>query len=124
MGLAEQIVAAAGKPRVEKVHVPEWNMDIHVRELLAGERDRFEGQQALNRGSAKLYQNFRARFLVLTVCDESGARAFHDNQIDTVAALPVAGVDRLFDAACKLNRIGPSDVEDLEKNSDKTPSAE
>lgn len=120
MGLAESILASA-KFRVEKLHVPEWGMDVWVRELKASERDRFEGEQAINRGTLKLYQNFRARFLVLTVCDESGARAFADNQVEAIGSLPAAGVDRVFDAAAKLNRIGPKDIEDLEKNSEDNP---
>lgn len=121
MGLAESILAAA-RFKVEKIHVPEWGMDVWVRELKASERDKFEGEQAINRGTPKLYANFRARFLVLTICDESGARAFADNQVESIGSLPAAGVDRVFDAAAKLNRIGPKDIEDLEKNSADSPS--
>lgn len=120
MGLGEQILAAAGKFKVEKVHVPEWGLDVWVRELKTGERDRFEGEQISAKGQAK-YANFRSRFLVLVLCDESGQRAFTDDQVEQLAALPASGVDRVFDAACRVNRLTEKDVESLEKNLPPTP---
>lgn len=122
MGLAETILAAAGKFKLEKVSIPEWGTDVWIRELKAGERDRIEGQQMTANGMAK-YINFRSRVLVATLCDEQGARLFTDDQVEALAALPASGVDRAFDVACRVNRLSESDVESLEKNSEKTQHA-
>jgi hypothetical protein len=122
MGLGDQILAAAAsKFRVEKVNVPEWGMDVWVRELQVGEKDRFEGEQISAKGLSK-YSNFRSRFLVLVLCDETGARAFRDDQVGALSALPASGVERVFSAACRLNKFTDEDVQSLEKNSEKTPS--
>ena len=101
--------------KVERVEVPEWGLAVHVRELTAGQRDKFEGEQVSATGQQK-YKNFRARLVVLTACRQDGGLLFTEAQVDDVAALPASGVDRVFDSACRLNRLLKEDVESLEKN--------
>lgn len=113
---ADVIAAARKVAKFEKVSVPEWGIDVHVRRMTAGERDQFEGEQTQARGNSK-YRNFRARLVVRCVVDEQGKRLFGDDQVGEVSELDAAGVDRIFDAICRLNRLMKEDVEDLEKNS-------
>lgn len=111
----DQILAAASKFRREAVDVPEWGGSVWVREMAAGERDQWEGTMVSRQGMER-FKNLRALVVCLTVCDEDGKRLFADNEIDQVGKLPVSGIDRVFEAASKLNRLTKQDVEELEKN--------
>jgi hypothetical protein len=112
----DDILAKARKAfKLEAVEVPEWGLTVQVRELTAGQRDKFEGEQVSAQGMAK-YKNFRARLVVLTACKPGGELLFREDQVDDVASLPASGVDKVFDAACRLNRLLKEDVESLEKN--------
>jgi len=53
---------------------------------------------------------------VLTACVPGGRLLFTEDQVNDVASLPASGVDKVFDAACRLNRLLKEDVESLEKN--------
>jgi hypothetical protein len=101
--------------KVESIEVPEWGLTVQVRELTAGQRDKFEGEQVSATGPEK-FKNFRARLVVLTACVPGGRLLFTEDQVNDVASLPASGVDKVFDAACRLNRLLKEDVESLEKN--------
>jgi hypothetical protein len=111
----EQILANASKFRREQVEVPEWGGTVWVREMAAEERDQWEGWMVSKTGMDK-FKNLRALIVSLAVCDEAGNRLFSDAEISQVGKLPVSGIDRVFEAASKLNRLTKGDVEELEKN--------
>lgn len=113
----DQILAADDLKR-QAVAVPEWGGDVYVRMLTGGERDAFEVSAEL-----KDRKNIRAKLLSLTVCDEAGVRLFTDADILALTGKSAAALERLFEAAMKLNRIGAKDVEELEKNSESGPRA-
>jgi hypothetical protein len=98
------------KPRIVTIFVPEWGGDVCLREITAGQRDQWDAWQIENEGAAR-YANIRARLLVLTICDEQGARLFADNDIAVVSGLPAMSIDKLWDASCKLVGLRPEDVE-------------
>jgi hypothetical protein len=98
------------KPRIVTIFVPEWGGDVCLREITAGQRDQWDAWQIENEGAAR-YANIRARLLVLTICDEQGARLFGDKDIDIVSSMPAQTIDRLWDASCKLVGLRPEDVE-------------
>lgn len=111
----DQILAAASGFRREEVEVPEWGGSVWVREMAAAERDQWEGTMVSRQG-AERFKNLRALVVCLTVCDADGKRLFTDGEIEQVGKLPVSGIDRVFEAASKLNRLTKQDVEELEKN--------
>ena len=74
------VLAKARKAfKTEAVEVPEWGLTVHVRELTAGQRDKFEGEQVSATGPAK-FKNFRARLVVLTACVPGGGLLFGEDQ--------------------------------------------
>jgi hypothetical protein len=118
---AGQILAAADRPQPVRVQVPEWSGFVYVREMTAGERDRYEKQLIDSRAGGPFLP--RAWLAVLTICDAEGKRLFADDQAGEIAKRSAAALDRVFDAASALNGLGAGDIEDAEKNSSAGPSA-
>jgi hypothetical protein len=104
------ILAADDLPR-EAVNVPEWGGEVFVRTLTGGERDRFEGWIQGDRFDA-----FRAKLAVLCVCDESGARVFADDDVALLSGKSTKPLDRIVEAAYRLNRFTTADLETIAKN--------
>lgn len=94
------------------VDVPEWGGEVYVRVLSGRERDAFETAAAKNQ------VNLRARLACMCLCDDKGERLFQDNEFPKLGDLDGRGLDRVFDAACELNRLRASDIEAEEKNSE------
>jgi hypothetical protein len=122
MGLTrEQILAADDLPR-EKVYVPDWQGDVWVRTLSAGQRERWE---AMMEGP----DGFRGRgemmaaVVALTACDEAGQLLFTLDDIPRLAEKSAGAVMRISDVATRLAKIEAADIEELSKNSVASPSA-
>ncbi len=125
MSLAEDILGKKDLPS-EKVNVPEWDMDLWVKTMTGSQRDAWEAAEVKGAGGTKAikangideaaYVGSRARLLVLTVCDESGALVFKRDQVDQLSEKSAGALSKLFNVAVRLNHISEDDIEDLEKN--------
>lgn len=111
-------ILEAPDSKVEAFPVPEWGGDVHLRTLTGAERDAFEGSIVTGDGKARNLLNIRARLLVKTICDESGARLFEDADALKLGAKSAAVLERLFIEAQRMNRIGAKDVQELVGNSE------
>lgn len=102
----------------EVVRVPEWGGVVHVRSLTGAERDQFEAAVVEFRGTnADInFKNLRARLVVMTVVDETGARLFSDDDVQAVGSKSGAVLDRVFAVAQRLSGLTRTDVEVLAKN--------
>lgn len=112
MALSKARILAANDTKLEKVPVPEWGDDVYIKTLSGTERDIFEEAY-----SSEKMKNFRARFLVLTLCDEAGQRLFSDDEIDQLGKKSAFVINRLFEKAWSLNAFRDADVEALGKDS-------
>lgn len=115
----EAIKALTTKPRVEKVELPEWDGFIFVREMSAKSRDAFEAGTFVfdKKGNLdKNMSNYRARFVVLTACDEEGNLVFSPKDAEWLGEKQATTVSKIYDAAQKLNSVPTEEA--LEKNSD------
>ena len=110
----EAILKTDDLPR-ELVQVPEWGGDVYVRTLTGTERDAFE-QSMVGKKSKMNLDNVRARFAVLTICDEAGQRLFTDDDAKVLGDKSAAALDRVFAVAQRLNGFSSEDAEDLAKN--------
>jgi hypothetical protein len=127
MPLRDDILAAQDRP-IEPVATPEWpavDGKLFLRTLSALEREHF-AQSYRSNGDGKLggaRANVMARFCVLVLCDAQGQPVF--TEADAVELGQKAGhvLDRIFNAARKLNKIGVEASEELLKNSASGPSA-
>jgi len=107
-----KILAAADVKLSAPIPVPEWGGEVLVKTLSGTERDWFEDGYA----QSKMKQ-FRARFLVLTLCDESGERLFADNEVDSLGKKSSIVINRLFEAAWEHNAFTPAAVQTLGEDS-------
>lgn len=114
-----------GAPRLKPVavEVPEWGGVVFVRSLRAAELDEL---QFLWRSEAEREEdpNWRGRLVALCACDEQGRPLFGEHQASLVAQLDVAPLDRVFEAAQKLNGLSAKEKEAVRKNSPAPPNGE
>lgn len=105
-------IAAASDIKTEKVSVPEWKTDVYLKVLSGTERDQFEAGYTDQR-----MENFRVRFLVLTLCDEGGERLFGDAEIAILGKRSSLVLNRLFEASWKLNMLSPEAADEAGESS-------
>ncbi len=105
----EAFLAAAPALKSEEVEVPGGS--VIVRELTAGERDKFEEQHLKAKRA-----NFRARLTAWSVRDEAGARTFADSDISALTGLAASLLDPIAEAATRVNALSSKEVEELEGN--------
>lgn len=105
-------INAASDIKVEKLNVPEWKTDVYLKVLSGTERDAFEAGYTDQR-----MQNFRVRFLVLTLCDEDGDRLFDDEQVALLGKRSSLVLGRLFEASWKLNMLSQDAVDEAGESS-------
>jgi hypothetical protein len=112
-----KILAAKDVKLSEAVPVPEWGGEVFIKTLSGTERDAFEDAYSESR-----MKQFRVRFLVLTLCDDSGERLFGDGDIDALGKKNSVVINRLFDAAWKHNALTNEAVETLGNGSPTDPN--
>jgi hypothetical protein len=99
------------KPELREVRVPMLGGSVYVKEMTAGERDRFEVEHL--RSADK---DFRARMAAATVCDSEGVLLFGPDDVAKLSKLPADALTEIVMAANKVNRMSADDVEELSKN--------
>lgn len=106
--------------KIERVDVPEWGRHdfVHVRSMMADERDAFEADYVEVKGTKKRLDNFRARFCVRVICDSKGTLLFEEADAAALGKKNAAAVDRIFDVGSRLAGMSEDDVKELEKNSE------
>lgn len=119
MSLRQAILDQSDLPR-EPVTIPEWTIDgapvrLWVRTMTGDERDAYE-MWCVRQKDGDLV-GIRAKLVCLCTVDEDGARVFQDKDAAALGKKSVAALQRLFNAARKLNALSSADVEELEKNS-------
>lgn len=105
-------INAASDIKTEKVNVPEWKTDVYLKVLSGTDRDAFEAGYTDQRMA-----NFRVRFLVLTLCDQNGERLFDDEQVSLLGKRSSLVLNRLFEAAWKLNMLSAEAVDEAGESS-------
>jgi len=119
MSLSRSAILNVNDTKLDKVNVPEWGGDVCIKTLTGTERDIFEDSYA----DQKMKQ-FRVRFLVLTLCDESGNRLFTNEEIDVIGSKSSTVIATLFDKAWAFNAFRTEDVNALGEGSPSDQSAD
>lgn len=117
MALNKAAILSAGDVTLNKVNVPEWGGDVYIKTISGLDRDRFEEGY-----SEQKMKNFRARFLVLTLCDEKGDRLFTDAEVDELGKKSSIVLNRLFEKAWGMNAFTNESVDALGNDSTVVPS--
>ena len=106
-----------------EVDVSEWGENgerttVFVREMSARERDAYEASLVTGKGK-KTEVNFndmRAKLAAATCCDTDGNRIFLPEDVEWLSQKPVKVLNRICDAARKINGLSNEDEEDTVKN--------
>lgn len=117
MSLRDQIIAVDDL-KTATVHVKEWNMDVMVRELNSGERDKIFSMHAAESGVAAVF-----RTLEIAVIDEDGSRALEDGDAEMLAQKSDAAITKLYSKIMELSgcRIkNPNEESESGKSLEKT----
>jgi len=117
---SEGILSAEDRP-LERVDVPEWEGHLFVRVMSGSERGEWEaGVQG--RPAAERLLDTRASLVLLCACDETGKRLFTAAQAEELGNKSAVALNRVFERAVALNALSDKGIEDLEGNSEGTPS--
>ena len=115
MTLTKDQILEANDLQSESVHVQEWGGDVLVRTMTGADRDAFEASMitTLPDGTRKPNMaNMRAKLVALTVVDEAGNRVFDVTDVDRLALKSASALERVFNAAQRINGLG-AQAEDL-----------
>jgi len=113
------------KLQVEKVDLGNDNY-VYVRQMTAHDRDVWERsilrEKRNSKGQLETYEtvleDFRAKLAVITICDEEGNLILDQKDYPTLSRnISAARLEKIINAAQKLNAISEQDKEDLLKNS-------
>jgi hypothetical protein len=92
---------------------------VVVRVMSAGDRDRWEAMLRKD-----IPADFRARLVVLTAFGDDGKPLFTPADVPQLSALPSTVLDPIVEAAARVNKMRPGDVEAEVKNSESAPDSD
>lgn len=115
--LKASVLSLASRIKIEPFPVDGID-GLHIKGMTGRERDSFESACFVQRGKERVLQteNIRAKLLVRTLCDGTGARLFTDRDESELGALPASILDEMFAIAQRLSGIGAAEVKELEGN--------
>lgn len=116
----EEVLEVKRDFEMRKVEVPEWGGEIYVRTMTSEKRALFEAM-AKDEGNAKAMA--REKITIWTACDDTGQMIFKDADAQALSQRSSLVLDRIVEAALKVNTISREDVEEIQKNSGKDPTA-
>lgn len=112
--LSAAAILAADDITIREIKIPEWGGSVHIRTITGQERDTWE-VYAQSQMSAQTV-NIRARLAAISICDETGKRLFADADTSKLAEKSGVALDRIYEAAARLNGLSSEEVERIEKN--------
>ena len=107
-------ILAAQDIITDEITVPEWGGRVYIRTMTGSERDTWE-VYAQGQMTAKTV-TIRARLAAICLCDVSGKRLFTDADTAKLAEKSGAALDRVYEAAVRLNGLSADEIEKIEKN--------
>lgn len=115
----ERLLTKAAARRFRDVELPEIQETVRMRSLTERERASFE--QAITGKDGKLATGpalhaAKRKLVAMSLCDENGERLVPDDQIERLADLDAAVIQRLFEAATQLAGIDSQNVDKHEGN--------
>lgn len=107
MGLRDKIVTADGR-KEKRVWVPEWDAQVVIREMSAGESIDLANLEADDGAPV-------ARVLIISLYEDGGERVFRDDDEELVLSQPTSVVVNLLEAVKDLNGRDEDAVDEAKK---------
>lgn len=111
MSLTRDSILTARDGKTVEVDVPEWGGSLFVRILSGSQRDQLDGYICAKKGTED-YAGVRALLVQLAACDGSGALLFTPADIPAISERNSIALQRVFDAAARLNGLNAGAVEE------------
>lgn len=118
----DQILQVSDLPE-EEVDVPEWGGKVLIRGLTGAERDAFEESVMVTRGNSRELnlRNFRAKLVARSIVDpNTKERMFSDTEIHLLGQKSARALQRVFEAALRLNGMTEQSVNELTKSAEES----
>lgn len=116
--LTKEQIIASDDLKHEDVDVPEWGGTVRVVAMSGDARDAFE-DTLVKRVGDKVEQdlsNYRAKVCAACMIDKDGNRLFSAKEVQALGKKSSAALERVFDAADRLNGLTRGSVEATAKN--------
>lgn len=113
--LTRDMILEADDLKTETVKVPEWGGEVRVRMMTAADRDVYEQRLFQSREGGTI-KNIRATLAAMCLVDDEGGRMFNEDDIEILGRKSASALNRVFEAAQRLNRITDDDLEELQGN--------
>ena len=110
---ADQILQAEDR-RYEEVLTPEWGGKVRIRSLTGNEVDSWQDNLPRDKKGKVSTENLRASLVAQVVVNEQGERLFAGkNMLTQLGNKAAAPLDRIFEAAQRMNGLKEEDIEEL-----------
>ena len=114
--MSDIVAAISGWNKIEIESVEAFGVTVYVRSISAWQKDRITTHYI-----KKGLEGFRGFICAMCICDEAGKPLYTEKQGPELGKHPATELEKIFDAACKLNGLGDFDneaVEDEKKDSE------
>lgn len=121
MTLTRDAILEANDLKTESVEVPEWGGSVMVRTMTGADRDAFEDSMVTVGADGKRtpnMSNMRAKLVAMTAVDEAGNRLFSAGDVEYLSRKSADALNRVFEAAQRINGMGAEAEQVAEKNSE------
>lgn len=118
----EQILSAKDQETIV-LDIPEWNDQVAEGEVaqvmiarMSGDaKDRWESS-CVGKNGGPNFANLRAKLVAAVLVDEKGNLMFDEKDVIKLGKKSAKALDRIIEAAEKLNKVSNKDYEELAKN--------
>lgn len=115
--LTKDLILNADDRPVVDVAVPEWGGTVRLQSMTGEQRDLFDQAFADSTDSRDgKVRNFRALLVACSAVDADGKLVFAIDDVQLLARKSGAALDRVFDAAMRLNKMSKQDQREIVGN--------
>jgi hypothetical protein len=116
--LTKDMILNAQDKATETVKVAEWGGEVLVASMSGADRDAFEQSlfETVGKDRRQNLNNARAKLVARCLVDEAGNRLFEESDIAALGRKSAKALDRVFEAAQRLNGLREGEVEEMTGN--------
>lgn len=118
MLLSKDQILNADDLKFEDIDVPEWGGSVRISVMSASDRDSYEAStfKMVGKEVKPDMTNARAKLVSRCAIDEDGKLLFTTAEVEKLGKKSASALDRLVNAARRINGMGEESIEDAVKN--------
>lgn len=115
LGKKEIQAREADRP-VRLIYVEDWQANVYIRVLDAGEYDKLSALKDKAYANPGSVDDLRVRAVTYFLSDENGHRLYSDKEMATVAQFKTTAIEEIFNAGLDFISAEEDEIGNLEKN--------